>query len=715
MLFEKLKRHVTSTLITAVNILIIIITLNLCSNYIQSVQKDAHEQSLKNFRNAVSSMEQTAYAYMINHQSSVDDWGQYINNHHFSLDEAYSFLNKINSDNKARFHLINTYTLKGISNKIDFHGNNEIDYSHTKDLFFDDVFLGNHTKPINISNMYTNPEDGLPVISFARLVWIWEGDKSIPYSLLKVVSSHDIQKNWSFPIQFNDVQISLIKRNGDYIIRAKDFKNSNFWEFLRIYNDLSYIEIDKLSYQMLTSNKVFQKKDAYGNDVFYACCPSKGNGDWCFIGYLPVTSLGEEKMNWMLVTLVTIGFFVILLIDGTVILYVNNKLKRSIRETQEANMAKTRFLSSMSHDIRTPLNAIIGMTTIASKHTREPEKIKDCLSKIAFSGTHLLTLVNDVLDISKIESGQANLSPHSFFLPELIRNLESVGNVQNQEKNLDFEVICKNIRYPQLIADELRLNQIFINLLTNAFKYTPEKGSVTVTFDELTIPGDNESIKLVYTVSDTGIGMSPDFQKKMYDAFSRSADTRFDQVQGSGLGLTITKQMVELMNGNIFCKSVEGQGTRFTVILSLRIDKSVLNKRENEKNQENTGRFFGVTLLVAEDNDLNWEILNELLCMNNIRALRAEDGQTCIDMLHDAKDNEFDAILMDIQMPFMNGLEATKEIRQMKSPKKDIPIIAMTADAFPEDIKACFNAGMNGHISKPIDMKKLFNELGKYC
>lgn len=712
---EKYKRRITSILITAVNFLIIIITLILCSHYIKSVQKDSHERSLDNFRNAVASMEQTAYAYMINHQSSVDDWSKYINNNHFSLDEAFSFLKEINSDNKAKIHLINTSTLKGISTEIDFYGKNDIDYSRTTDLFFDEVFLGDHDKPINISNMYTNPEDGLPVISFARLIWIWEGDKSIPYSLLRVVSSHDIQKNWSFPIQFKDAQISLIKRNGDYIIRARNFKNSNFWEFLRIYNDLDYIKIDELSYQMLTSNKVYQKKDAYGNDVFYACCPSKGNGDWCFIGYLPVTSLNEEKMNWMMVAFITIGFLFLLLIDGIVLLNVNNKLKKSIRETQEANMAKTRFLSSMSHDIRTPLNAIIGMTTIASKHTREPEKIKDCLSKIEFSGTHLLTLVNDVLDISKIESGQANLSPHSFYLPELIRNLESVGNVQNQEKNLDFEVICKNLKYPQLFADELRLNQIFINLLTNAIKYTPEKGSVTVTFDELTIPGDNEAIKLVYTVSDTGIGMSSEFQKKMYEAFSRAADTRFEQVKGSGLGLTITKQMVELMNGNIFCKSVEGRGTRFTVILPIRIDKTQLNTVEYEKNPENTGRFFGVTLLVAEDNDLNWEILNELLRMNNIRALRAEDGQTCLNMLNDAKDNEFDAIFMDIQMPFMDGLEATKEIRKLESPKKDIPIIAMTADAFPEDIKACFDAGMNAHISKPIDMKILLNELGKYC
>lgn len=711
---KKIEKTATPFIVTIINVLIVSVTVFLCSRYIRIVQNQAKEASLENYANSVISMEQTAFAYMRNHQNSVDDWAQYISHRHFSPEEAYDFIKSLNSDKGTMIHLVRTDTLHGFSTVEDLYGDFSVDYSQISDLNFDEVFFGYSGKPVNISNIFTNPIDGLPVIAFARLVLLWENDNPVTYTLMRLVSSRDIQRTWVFPIQFKDAELSLIKRNGDYIVRSKSLKNSNFWEFLRIYNHLDYVERDELAYNMITSQKAFQQKDAYGKDVYYVCCSSIGNGDWCFVGYLPVDSIEAANMNWMMVFYISIGFFILLIVDGIVFININNKLKRSIHETREANMAKNQFLSSMSHDIRTPLNAIIGMTAIASKHTREPDKIKDCLSKIEFSGTHLLTLVNDVLDISKIESGHTNISPHSFSLPELIRNLESVGNVQNQDKNLNFEVICKNIKYPQLYADELRLNQVFINLLTNAFKYTPEKGKVTVTFEELSNPSDSGTIKLVYTVSDTGIGMSQEFQKKMYEAFSRAVDTRIDQVQGSGLGLTITKQMVELMGGTIFCKSVEGRGTRFTVILPLQIDSVALEEDENKSGSENTGRFFGVHLLVAEDNDLNWEILNELLRMNSIGADRAEDGQICLDMLHDSADGEYDAILMDIQMPFMDGLETTREIRMMESPKKDIPIIAMTADAFPEDIRACLDAGMNAHISKPIDMKKLFNELGKY-
>jgi len=701
-------------LVMSLNILVIIFIIIMCFIYISTVQKESRKQTLSNFSNAVGSLDQTSNAFMMNNQNSVNDWAHYINSKQFSVQEALAFLNELSTSQISMIHLIKMETLKGFSTVSDMFGDNTIDYSDLSDLFTEEKSQDHFGKTINISNMYTNPTNGLPSISFSQIVWLWEDDKPVSYYLLRVNSREYVKQTWTLPLQFQKAEISLIKRNGDYIIRSNSLKSSNFWEYMRIYNNLTYTQNDKLKLQMLNSNKPVPGKDSKGRDAYFCCCPNLGKGDWCFIGYLPAEEIKEYDINWKLVVFISIGFFILLALDAFVFININIRLKKSNNETLEANLAKTKFLSSMSHDIRTPLNAIIGMTTIASKHIREPEKIKDCLNKIEFSGTHLLTLVNDVLDISKIETGHLNIVLHSVSIQELIRNLESVGNILNNEKNLEFEVICKNIKYPRLIADELRLNQIFINLLTNAFKYTPDRGQVSVSFEELPNTSDSESVKLIFTISDTGIGMDSEFQKHMYDAFTRSVDSRIDQVQGSGLGLTITKQMVELMNGSIHCKSVEGVGTRFTVILPLTIDKTSPNIDARPDDSENKGRFFGVHLLVAEDNDLNWEILNEILRMNSISADRAENGQICLEMLSSANEEDYDAILMDIQMPVMNGHEAARKIREMDSPKKQIPIIAMTADAFPEDIKACLDSGMNAHISKPIDMKKLFNELRKY-
>ncbi len=520
-------------------------------------------------------------------------------------------------------------------------------------------------------------------------------------------------------------------------------------------------------------------------------------------------------------------------------------LQDALHSAEKANEAKSDFLSSMSHDIRTPMNAIIGMTTLASKHLNDQEYMKNCLNKMALASNHLLTLINDVLDISKVESGKMTLNPIVFSLADTVSNLVNIVRQQIGSKCQKFDVRVHDIKKEYLFADELRLNQIFINILSNAVKYTPEGGHISLDLREEFIAGVSDKVRLVYVVEDTGVGMSKEFQESMFESFSRANPEKYGDVQGSGLGLTISKNMIDLMGGTIECESEIGKGTKFTVVLELPIAERIMsdlilpamevllvdddeiflesasntlrqmgispecvnNGREAVKRSverhiqgndypviiidwqmpemngietireirakvgkevsiivisayewqeiellakeagadgfiskpffpsnvyENMTRILGLrtdikteaeldtwrpniagmNVLVAEDNNLNWEIAEEILKMYRVTAVRAENGKMCLDMLKESADGEFDVVLMDIKMPLMDGYETTLQIRKEKREYvRNIPIIAMTADAFSEDVQRCKDVGMNGHIAKPLNISNLVSVL----
>ncbi|MDO4845200.1 MAG: response regulator, partial [Oscillospiraceae bacterium] len=521
--------------------------------------------------------------------------------------------------------------------------------------------------------------------------------------------------------------------------------------------------------------------------------------------------------------------------------YFNKRLQIAAREADSANQAKTDFLSTMSHDIRTPMNAIIGLTAIAEKNLGDVWSTRESLRKIGLASNHLLTLINDILDISKVESGKLTLSPLTFSLVETVENLVNISQPMIKEKNLAFSFHINEIETESLYSDQLRLNQIYINLLSNAIKYTEPGGRVSVDLreEQSAIPG---RVRLIYVVADTGIGMSPEFMAAMYRPFSRQIDSRINSIQGTGLGLTITKQMVELLGGTIACQSEQGKGTTFTVVLDIpaadrqredmhldpidvlivdddeallqtavrtlaslgasaeqarsgpeALDKirrrhlsgqdyglvivdwnmpemdgletisrirseigaaastllisaydwsdiedqakaagvngfvskplfrSTLYDKINgllgqasgtHEPEEDYSDLKGLRILVAEDNDINWEIISAMLAMFEITTDRAENGRVCVERMRAAEEGRYALIFMDVQMPEMNGLDATRAIRKLDNPwAASIPIVAMTADAFSENVTACLDAGMNGHIAKPIDMKLVIREI----
>ena len=487
------------------------------------------------------------------------------------------------------------------------------------------------------------------------------------------------------------------------------------------------------------------------------------------------------------------------------------------------------------------MNAIIGLTTIAEKNLGDTESVGENLRKITMASNHLLTLINDILDISKVESGKLNLSPQTFSIVETVENLVNISWPMIKEKNIDFNFRTSRMEIEYLYADRLRLNQIYINILSNAIKYTEPCGHVSVDMRE-DKSQTSGCVRLTYTVSDSGIGMSPEFMENMYQPFSRQTDSRVNSIQGTGLGLAISKQMVDLMGGTIDCQSEQGKGTTFTVILDIPIadrqredmmlepmdalivdDDEILLETAVDTleslgltadraesglealgmilHRHETGRDYsivildwkmpdidgvetirrirtevdanipillisaydwsdiedaakeagangfvskplfrsilydkinellgteaksvependysdlqGMNILIAEDNDINWEIISTMLSMFAITTERAKNGRICVDKMEQAAEGSYDLIFMDIQMPERNGLDATRNIRALDDPwASSIPIIAMTADAFSENVTECLNAGMNGHIAKPIDIKLVIKEI----
>ena len=669
-----------------------------------------------------------------------------------------------------------------------------------------------------------------------------EGPHTRRALVLRIVPISLIERTWVFPTDdYKNAELSMIDTEGHYIIKGDTFNDIGFFDFYKTYNEADYRKQGDLVNQIIGSIGHFTMRNAHGRQCLVAHAPVNSTVDWAIVTLIRMDELVNETVDWPLIGFVSAGLLLLFVFDMAVMLYFNKRLSIAAAEAASANRAKTDFLSTMSHDIRTPMNAIIGLTTIAGKNVGDTDTIKDCLKKINLASNHLLTLINDILDISKVESGKLSLSPVTFSIVETAENLVNISQPMVKEKNLDFNFRINHMAHEYLYVDQLRINQVYINLLSNAIKYTEPGGRVNVELREETSeqPG---CVRLTYIVADTGIGMSPEFMAKMYQPFFRQTDSRVNTIQGTGLGLTITKQMVELMNGAIDCESAPGKGTTFTVQLDIPIadrlvdelkldpihvlladDDEVLltmaqdtlasigasadiarngaeavdmalrqhrnaqdyraaildwkmpdmdgveaarriraelgdalpillisaydwsdiedaaraagvngfiskplfrstlynklsellgNANAAKEQEDDDSDIAGMHILVAEDNDVNWEIISMLLQMHGIESERAENGQLAVERMAAAEPGAFDLIFMDIQMPVMNGLDAAKAIRALERPESaNIPIIAMTADAFSENIAECLAAGMNGHIAKPVDMKLVLKEI----
>ena len=525
---------------------------------------------------------------------------------------------------------------------------------------------------------------------------------------------------------FNSNQVELIKGHNVFSVlqNMKYLHNSSF--------DKTKAELEEKGCSY--SNAVLD-----GTEYFYGLKRME-NAEWTLIFLVPAEYVATNTLklvNFVMVFIVifTVIVAVCVMLGISFVMYrnqqeairverennakletVNTKLRQAkqaaedaFQVAQEANRSKSSFLANMSHDIRTPMNAIIGITSLIRHDAGDKGKVIEYADKIDTSSQHLLGIINEVLDMSKIEAGKTVFKYSDFSIPDFIQELDTIFRSQIYEKKQTLTITKENIRHEWVNGDQVHLMQIFSNLLSNAIKYTQEGGEIQLLAEECE---SNSSVyaKYRFLVCDNGMGMSADFKDRIFDAFTRAENSLTNKIQGTGLGMAITKNLVDLMGGTIDVESEPGQGSCFEVFMDLKIaeERSVSPASQAETEEQNGNILKGMRFLCAEDNELNAEILTELLKIEGAECTICENGKRVLETFEQSVPGDYDMILMDVQMPVMNGYEATKAIRRSSHElAKTIPIIAMTANAFSEDIQHSLAAGMNAHISKPVDMKTL--------
>lgn len=831
--------------IIILNVIIMAAILIFVVLYTRFSSRDSNQRQIEHFENTTVTMEQVTENYLEGEQRVCDVWARYINNKKMTMEEATEYIRASHVLVNTSAHLVFLDTFMGLSTRPKQGTEDDYDVSYERINILNNMDWGDEIgKSVNITRSYTNPMNGEQSLAFCNNITLKdsESDTSRAAILLRVIPVSELEKKWVFPqTEFVNADLSMIDSDGDYILKGGSYKNSNFFEFYKSYNTNDPESVKQLFERITSSTGSISMLNSHGQKCILAFVPVDATYGWTLLGFVPAEDLHVDKENWLLIGAVSAGLLILFLCDICYMLLLNKRLQVTAREAESANKAKTDFLSTMSHDIRTPMNAIIGLTTIAEKNLGDVESTKESLRKISLASNHLLTLINDILDISKVESGKLKLSPLTFSIVETVENLVNISQPMIKEKNLEFSFHINHMEKEYLYTDQLRLNQIYINILSNAIKYTEPGGRISIDMrEEKSQKAD--CVRLIYVVEDTGIGMSKEFIETMYQPFSRQIDSRVNSVQGTGLGLAITKQMVDLMEGTIECQSEQGKGTTFIVVLDIpvaerqredmRLDSvqvlivdddeimlrtaadsleslgataeqarsgmealEMIKKRhhsdkdydviivdwkmpeldgietikrirseiktnipillisaydwsdiedkakeagvigfvskplfrstlydkinsligkesKSSEPEDDYSDLKGMSILVAEDNDINWEIISAMLTMFGIDTKRAENGRICVDVMRTAEKGSYDLIFMDVQMPEMNGLDATRAVRRLENAwAASIPIVAMTADAFSENVTECMNAGMNGHIAKPVDIKLVIKEI----
>lgn len=496
-----------------------------------------------------------------------------------------------------------------------------------------------------------------------------------------------------------------------------------------------YIEDEMIPYieRALSGENVYSQDivDTTWGPIFTACYPVRSNldgtgdivGAFCIeMDMQSAYGMVEKTKKISVICGVIVGLVLLMICLWTYFVYRKSKeeeqkqkqlLLEAAEKADAANKAKSTFLFNMSHDIRTPMNAIVGFTDIAL-HQNSVAEIHDSLEKVRESSKHLLSLLNDVLDLSRIESGKAVFFPEPVDITKLTDSVLAIMNGLLYNRDLKFEVYRERPKNPYVLADATRIREVLTNFLSNAVKFTKDGG--TVTLDISSHPGeDDKHIVARYIVKDNGIGMSEEFQKKLFKPFSQEDDrSARTQYKGTGLGMAIAKEYVEMMGGSIAVESQKGAGTTFTVEIPLELTEQDIHQKQEEPARHD---LTGVNVLMAEDNDLNAELTTVMLKDAGMAVTRASDGKEAVELFKNHPQGTYDIILMDIMMPNMDGHQAAKAIRAMGTERPDaatIPIIAVSANAFAEDIKASLDSGMNGHVSKPLNMEEVTDTIAKH-
>ena len=691
-------------IVVFINVIIISAMLIFVVLYSRSENKESFQNRIDQFENTTVTLEQVTENYLEGEQRICDVWARYINNSNMTIDEAADYIRASHVLAHTSAHIIFLDTLTGLSTRPKLGTSDDYTVSYERiSVLENSDWIDEIGKSINISRAYTNPINGEQSLAFCNRIMLndTKSKSSRAAVLLRVVPISELEQKWVFPQEeFVNAELSMIDANGDYILKGNNFKNSSFFEFYKSYNPTEPASSKELFDTITSSTGSVSMLNSRGQECILAFTPVTATAGWTLLGFVPAEDLHVDNENWLLIGVVSAGLLILFLCDLFFMIHINKKLKVTAREAEHANKAKTDFLSTMSHDIRTPMNAIIGLTTLAEKDLGDVKSTKESLRKISLASNHLLTLINDILDISKVESGKLKLSPQSFSIAETVENLVNISQPMIKEKKIIFSFHIDKMEKEYLYTDQLRLNQIYINILSNAIKYTEPGGRVSVDMseEESSIPG---CVRLTYVVADSGIGMSPEFMQTMYQPFSRQTDSRVNSIEGTGLGLAITKQMVDLMGGRIDCQSEQGKGTTFTVTLDIpQADKQLDDIQLDQVN----------ALIVDDDEIVLQTMVSEFQSLGSAAEI-AHSGKEALEMLTRKHESgkDYTLVILDWKMPDMDGIETIRRIRTEIS--GDIPILLTSAYDWSDIEDLAKDAGADGFISKPIFRSALYKKI----
>ena len=703
------KRKATTILVIAINIAFVAGLFLAEFQYIRTTKAQTVAQKETSFSNTNTSLVSMTDNYLVGERNLCRSWSNYLNSNVKTMEEAVEFVKVSITDADVMGHIIykDKTNLTGLSTKASASNPNDfkVDYSSLKSSVFTSTASG-----VRISSAYINPINGSPSIAFYSDIKLQDPDDpsaQVDAYLLRVVLRDNFKKRWTFPSgSFEHLEVTIIDKNGNYIISGKSFKNSNFFEFYKSYNKSTDESMTKLKQEITNNSGLMVMLNSLKEECYIAYSDLLSSVDWVILTYTPAVDIVGVSVDWVLITILGAGLAALFVIDLIVLLVLNKNLTDAAKVAESANKAKTVFLSNMSHEIRTPMNAIIGFNNIVMHDPSISPKAREYLRKSEASAEHLLQLINDILDMSRIESGRMVINNEEFNFHELIDYISSTFTTHCANHGLEYTCEIHDKMDDYYVSDSMKLRQVLINILGNAVKFTDKGGRVSM---EISKTSENESkTEVQFAISDTGIGISEEFIPHIFDSFSQEHGGQTNKHGSSGLGLAITKSIVGMMGGSIHVESQKGVGTTFFVNVPL----GHSSHKAVEEAPKPEIDLHGKNILVAEDMEVNAEIMQIILEEQGMIVDIAENGKVAVEKYSSHEPGYYSAILMDVGMPEMDGFEATRAIRSMdRADAKTIPIFALTANAFEEDVQKSLQAGMNAHLTKPIEVDVLLETL----
>jgi signal transduction histidine kinase/CheY-like chemotaxis protein/HPt (histidine-containing phosphotransfer) domain-containing protein len=715
---------VKKALVIIPNLLIIVFILLFIVQYAKFKVEESNRSEIESYEKMTLTVDQIIANYLEDEQHLCDIWSNYVNRSAeagtpMTAEEAIAYIRKAKISSEISGHLIfmDDPTLSGISTSERPGNPGDYTVSYKEVSIFENLeSVSNVDGVVNITRAYTNPMNGIQSIAFMNYVQVLDPDSGNLRTglLMRVVPLSILEQKLVFlKGEYENVEISIIDRDGDYIIRGKSLKNSNFFEYYKSYNNVTLEEYENFKSEIIGSDGSVIIKNSKGEDCMIAYAPFESLKVWYLLVYNPLSELVESRVvDWLLVGVVFVGLTILLVYNFVIMMKFNRKLSEAAVEANQANEAKSYFLSTMSHDIRTPMNAILGLNEMVLRDSHD-ETIIGYSENIRTAGNTLLGIINDILDFSKIEAGRMDIINVDYSFVSVLNDIVNMVQKKAEDKGLAFNMDI-DTGIPQVLhGDEIRIKQVLTNILSNAVKYTRE-GSVTFSAGFKKLQDKPDSVILKISVADTGIGIKPEDMDRLFKAFERIEEKRNRNIEGTGLGMTIAQSFLAMMGSRLEVESVYGEGSVFSFALEQKVVKwdPVGNYEDAFKHSLKERRNYRekftaphAKVLVVDDTPVNLSVFASLLKRTKIQIDTAESGDEAVVLY---KNRHYDVIFLDHMMPDKDGIETLAEMRALSgTPNDETVIVCLTANAISGMREMYISAGFDDYITKPIDPDRL--------